>query len=263
MTPVVLIHGGPGDACDPAKGARMRLGRPVYQYDQLGCGKSDPVDLDTYRLDDFADELKGLLDHFGHDRYILVGASWGAGVICAFLKRYGMYRVAALVMPSPFLSSEIWYDDQVTNMKSVSETMYLRMMDFVNGRATVETYRDVMKEYYARFLFTRECNRPIAEAVACSDPNPVFKAMWGPNDMVCTGTLSDFDVTDVLPEITVPVLYMCGDSDEVTLPTMESYVESTPGSRLAVVPFAGHAVAFEQFDVYRTCIISFLSEVGL
>ena len=261
--PVVMVHGGPGDGCDPAKGSRMALKRPIYQYDQLGCGKSDSVDLEGYGEEDFASELAGLLEHFGHERYILIGASWGAGVICAYLKRYGMSKVAALVMPSPFLSSQIWYDDQVTNMKSVSETMYLRMMDFVHGRAPESTYSEIMAEYYARFLFTRECNKSIAQAVAASEPNPVFKALWGPNDMVCTGSLADFDVSDILPEITVPVLYMCGDSDEVTLPTMESYVESTPGSRLAVIPFAGHALAFEQFDLYRECIEVFLSEIGL
>ena len=264
QVPAVLIHGGPGDGCDPTKASRMALNRPVYQYDQIGCGQSDAVDdLSSLRAEDFADELDALLNSFGHQRYILIGASWGAGVICTYMKRYGMSKIAALVMPSPFICSQIWYEDQITNMNAVSDTMYLRMMEFVHGRAPRSTYTEVMTEYYARFLFARECNRPIAEAVASSEPNPVFKAMWGPNDMVCTGTLRDFDVTDVLPEIDVPVLYMCGDSDEVTLPTMESYVESTPGSRLAVIPFAGHALGFEQFELYRLNIVTFLSEIGL
>lgn len=47
--------------------------------------------------------------------------------------------------------------------------------------------------------------------------------MWGPDNTVCTGTLKDFDVTDTLPMIDVPVLYMCGDTDEVRISTLLDY----------------------------------------
>jgi len=262
--PVVFIHGGPGDGCDPAKLERMSLGRMMIVYDQLGCGKSDPIpDLSTWRAEDYADELDCLLTALGLEKVILIGASWGSGLICNYLMKYGMARVAGLVMPSPFLSSQIWYDDQVANMKAMSDTMYLRMMDYVHGRAPADTYAELMSDYYSRYLFARGCNREIAIAVANSEPNPVFKAMWGPNDMVCTGTLKDFDVTYILPEIDVPVLYMAGDSDEVRLETMAEYVESTPGSRLAVIPYAGHALGFEQPDLYRMTIVRFLEENDL
>ncbi len=261
--PAVFVHGGPGDGCDPLKGPKMDMGRRVYLYDQLGCGQSDPIPhLETWTADDYTEELKLFLDNIGEEKVILIGASWGAGLIMSYVAKYGLSKVACMVLPSPFFSSRIWYEDQITNMKSVSETMYLRMMDFVNGRAPPETYTEIMTEYYARFLFAREENRPIAKAVAEEGPNPVFRAMWGPNDMVCTGTLMDFDVTDALPTVDVPVLYMCGDSDEVTIPTMLEYRECTPGSRFAVVSCAGHAVGFEQFDCYRRNIISFLKEYG-
>ena len=53
--------------------------------------------------------------------------------------------------------------------------------------------------------------------------------MWGDDETYCTGTLKDFDVTDTLPRIDVPVLYMCGDSDELRVETMLDYARSTPG----------------------------------
>ena len=262
--PAVLVHGGPGDGCDPLKGPRMALGRPVYQYDQLGCGSSDPIpDPDSWTADDYAEELAEFLDGVGIGKCILIGASWGAGLICSYIASHGTSRIAALVLPSPFLSSEIWVDDMVTNLKSMSEGAYPRLMECIHGRGPEEDITKIMGEYNSRFLFSKPINREIALACASDGPNPVFAKMWGPNEMVCTGTLHDFDVTDVLPSIDVPVLYMCGDSDEVTIPTAMMYRDSTPGSALSIVQDAGHALSFEQFDIYRQCILSFLSDRGL
>ena len=262
--PAVLIHGGPGDGCDPAKGPRMGLGRPVYQYDQLGCGMSDPIpDPQAWTAEDYARELDVFLKKNDIGKCILIGASWGSGLICKYIEMFGTSRISALVLPSPFLSSEVWIDDMVTNLKSMDEDTYLRMMECVHGKRSDAEFRDILGEYYARFLFSKPCNREIAIESARQGPNPVFEAMWGPNEMVCTGTLRDFDVTDVLPMIDVPVLYMCGDSDQVTIPTAIMYRDSTPDSSLAVVPGAGHALSFEQFTIYRECILSFLSDRGL
>ena len=262
--PVVMVHGGPGDGCDPSKGPRMALGRPVYQYDQLGCGMSGPIpDIGSWTAKDYADELEAFLGHIGAEKYILIGASWGSGLICEYISLYGTSRVAALVLPSPYLSSEIWVEDMVTNLRNMSDDAYPRIMECVHGRGSESEYRSILGEYYAKYLFSKPCNREIAIASALEGPNPVFAAMWGEREIVCTGTLRDFDVTSVLPDIDVPVLYMCGDSDQVTVPTVISFRDSTPGSALTVVQNAGHALSFEQFEIYRQCIVSFIADTGL
>ena len=262
--PVVMVHGGPGDGCDPTKGERMLLGRPVFQYDQLGCGMSDPIkDLGSWTAADYADELDSFLVNTVKERCILVGASWGAGLICQYLYRYGSAKIAAVILISPYLSTEIWVEDMVSNLKDMSDDAYLKAMDYVHGRGSEESFRKLLGEYYAKYLFSKPCNREIAVASALEGPNPVFRKMWGECEMVCTGTLKDFDVTSVLPELNIPVLYMCGDSDQVTIPTMISYRNSTPGSSLSIVQNAGHALSFEQFDIYRQCILSFIGDLGL
>ena len=262
--PAVLVHGGPGDGCNPAKGERMALGRRIYMYDQLGCGMSSPIpDLSGWSAEDYADELSEFLEYIGEKKVVLIGASWGAGLIVTYLGKYGMTKVAATVLVSPFLSASWWRDDAFTNLKTLGEAQYLGVRAYLDGSAPRETYLKIMEEYYSEFLFTRDCNRDIAISAANSEPNEVYLAMCGPNDIECTGTLAEFDVTDVLPKISVPVLYMCGDSDEVTLPTMLAYVESTLNSRLSVIPYAGHAVSFEQFGLYRSAISAFLTENGL
>lgn len=81
--------------------------------------------------------------------------------------------------------------------------------------------------------------------------------------MATTGKLKGFDITPALGKLNVPVLFMCSDSDEVTVPRIVEYHDRVRGSRLSVVPNAGHVLALEQFELYRDSVIAFLSELGL
>ena len=86
--------------------------------------------------------------------------------------------------------------------------------------------------------------------------------MWGPNDLVCEGTMKDFDLTSDLQRIDVPVLFMCGDSDEVTIDTINEYVKMVKGSRLSVIPCAGHAIGKDQPTLYMDRMKAYLEENG-
>ncbi|AGI47768.1 putative hydrolases or acyltransferases (alpha/beta hydrolase superfamily) [Thermoplasmatales archaeon BRNA1] len=261
--PIVMVHGGPGDGCSPDKGEKMTVGHPVYMYDQLGCGESDPIpDIGKWGLDEYTSELREFIDGMGFDKVILIGASWGSALCVSYAKLTSCAKIVAMVLPSPYLSAEIWKDDSIKNVSEMSHTAYLQLMECLDAGDFGERYRAIMKDYYAKYLFTREVNRPIADAVAEAPLNDVFRALCGENDFECTGTLKGLDLTDYLPEIDVPVLFMCGDSDEVRMDTMQMYREYVPGSRLAVVPFAGHALSFEQFELYLSNILGFLIEIG-
>lgn len=261
--PVVFVHGGPGGECNPVKARRLKLAHPVYAYDQMGCGRSDPIkDLDGWGLDDYVAELSEFIDHIGSDKVILIGASWGAGLSVAYAESTGCSKIAAMVLPSPFVSSRRWADDQMKNLKAMSDGMYEGMRRCIRDNDLGPEFKRIMGEYYARYLFCRECFRDIAIANAEEPFSDVFLTLWGPNDMVCTGTLKDFDVVPGMKDISVPTLFMCGDSDEVTVETMLEYRGLVKGSRFAVIPYAGHVTAMEQFDLYRESIVAFLRENG-
>ncbi len=261
--PVVFVHGGPGGECNPSKARRMKLAHPVYSYDQMGCGRSDPIkDLENWTLEDYVAELSDFIDHIGSEKVILIGASWGAGLSAAYAESRGCGKIAAMVLPSPFVSSEKWAEDQMANLKAMGGDYYDMMQRCIRTGDLGPDFRRVMGEYYSRYLFCRECHREIAIANAEEPFSDVFLTMWGPNDMVCTGTLRDFDVIPGLKDISVPVLFMCGDSDEVTPETMLEYRNMVKGSRLAVIPYAGHVTAMEQFVLYRESIAAFLRENG-
>ncbi|EGD53602.1 alpha/beta fold hydrolase [Gordonia neofelifaecis] len=76
--PVVLVHGMGSDHSTWAPAVRMLRAtcRPTIAVDLRGHGRSDHAE--SYRLDDFADDLGRVVDDLGVDRFDLVGHSLGA-----------------------------------------------------------------------------------------------------------------------------------------------------------------------------------------
>ena len=93
--PVVLLHGGPGlyDYFDDLE-AMLADSFDVHRYDQRGSGRSERVL--PYEVATFVADLDALRAHWGHDRWTLVGHSWGAGLALAYAVEH-LDRVTALV----------------------------------------------------------------------------------------------------------------------------------------------------------------------
>jgi proline iminopeptidase len=262
--PALFIHGGPGGESNTERVRRLALDRPVYLYDQLGCGRSDPIpDLTKWCLNDYVEELRQVILTLKLKKVILVGASWGAGLAVSYAERYGCNGIAAMILPSPFLSSEKWTEDQRRNIESMPDEFVEAMDECIARKDYGDAYHKLMGDYNARFLFARPENAEIARQAAAEPYSDVALALWGPDENVCSGTLRDFDAEKDLWKVKTKVLLMCGDSDEVSLETMAIYRTRFIGSKLMVVPNAGHALAFEQPELYCAGIEAFLSQNGL
>lgn len=103
-TPAVVLHGGPGSGCagswpryfDPA---RYR----VVLFDQRNCGRSTPhasepdVDLSANTTHHLIADIERLREARGIERWLVLGASWGATLGFAYAERHPE-RVTALVL---------------------------------------------------------------------------------------------------------------------------------------------------------------------
>jgi pimeloyl-ACP methyl ester carboxylesterase len=82
-------------------------GHRVVLLDLLGHGRSDqPPQATRYRIDRYADQIVGLLDHLGLEQAVLGGLSLGANVSLFTAARYPE-RVRALVLEMPVLERAV------------------------------------------------------------------------------------------------------------------------------------------------------------
>ena len=93
--PLVWCHGGPGlwDYLGPVAAMTDDL-VTSYRYDQRGCGRSSGAGPHTLARNVF--DLKTLARHWGLDRFILAGHSWGAELALHYALEYPE-QVAGLV----------------------------------------------------------------------------------------------------------------------------------------------------------------------
>jgi len=79
-TPIIYLHGGPGSC---AKEWKKQLFNPrvhrVIFFDQRGCGKSTPYgSRENNTTQKLAEDITKIAEHFGIEKFILHGYSWGS-----------------------------------------------------------------------------------------------------------------------------------------------------------------------------------------
>jgi proline iminopeptidase len=105
--PVIFLHGGPGVGTLPGY---RRLFDPnlfhVYLFSQRGAYPSTPVgevqENDTWNL---VDDIEKIRVHFGIERWIVFGGSWGSTLALTYALKH-KERVLALVMRGIFLGRQ-------------------------------------------------------------------------------------------------------------------------------------------------------------
>ena len=104
--PVVFLHGGPGSGFRPEQKSLFDPARyRTVFYDQRGAGRSRPHrDLYANTTDHLVEDLETIRITMGHDRWIVVGGSWGATLALAYAERHPE-RVAGLVLRAVFLGT--------------------------------------------------------------------------------------------------------------------------------------------------------------
>jgi pimeloyl-ACP methyl ester carboxylesterase len=103
-TPVVLLHGFPESwHCWRFQiPALVEAGYRVIAPNMRGYGKSSkPGGVRAYRIDALADDIAGLMDHYGLEKAAVVGHDWGAAVTWHFGRRHPDRATCLTVLNCP------------------------------------------------------------------------------------------------------------------------------------------------------------------
>ena len=261
QTPLLVVHGVPGFLSIPDVLADFSDDRPVYFYDQLGSGNSDRADdKNDYSLEYFVSELNAVIQGLQLREVILLGLSWGCGLICAYMLDKQPQLVTALILSAPYLSTPLWEECAMENISSLPETMQKIIVEAEKNQEFGADYEIATGVYYGKYLCRLD---PWPDSVMASFGKlnmDVYLTMWGPSEFTVNGKLKQFDLMPRLHEIPVPVLLTCGDNDEAGVKMVKDFQMAFPLGSMAVIPGAAHLHHIEQPLIYKTIVSEFLKD---
>jgi non-heme chloroperoxidase len=206
--PIVFSHGWPlsADDWDTQMMFFLNHGYRVIAHDRRGHGRSTQTDT-GHDMDHYADDLAALTAHLDLKNAIHIGHSTGGGEVTRFLARHGESRVAKGVLISSVPPLMV---KTASNPGGLPKQVF---DDFQTQVATnrAQFYRDVASGPFYGF------NRPGAKASEGIIQNWWRQGMMGSAKAHYDGIVafSQTDFTDDLKKITVPVLVMHGEDDQI------------------------------------------------
>ncbi|OPY92220.1 MAG: Proline iminopeptidase [Syntrophaceae bacterium PtaU1.Bin231] len=260
--PVLVLHGGPGFLSMSEGLEPLWEDRPVFFYDQLGCGRSDrAADREFYSVDRYVAELAEVRAALKLDEMHLMGFSWGCALACAYMLDRRPRGVKGIVLCAPYLSSPAWDADQRRNIAAMPPGIRRAIEAGEAAGDFGEAYQHAMMAYYRKHLcLLSPWPDFVQEAFSRLNPE-VYNTMWGASEFTITGKLKDYDLTPRLPEISTPVLLTCGDRDEAGVKTVKDFQQLFPDARMAVLPQASHLHHLERPAIFNAVVKDFLRDV--
>lgn len=230
--PVLLIHGLADDhrAWRHVAG-RLMLDHRVILYDLRGHGESS-LGAASGRLEQLADDLRGLCDALRIDRAVLAGFSLGGTVAMRVaIDAPDLVAALALVATSSRVgrAAQAWYLERAAMVDEHDERLRATL-----DQDTAEVYRQRPQEIDAGLLIRRASTRdPRGYANAC-------RAM---------AALRERPLDDELGRIAAPTVILAGEHDQHCPPRAAEMIASRiSGAGLQTLTGAGHALPVERPD---------------
>ena len=214
--PIVFSHGWPlsADDWDSQMLFFLKQGYRVIAHDRRGHGRSTQTG-DGHDMDHYADDLAALTAHLDLHDAIHVGHSTGGGEVAHYLARHGESRAARGVLISAVPPIMVQTPANPGGLpKKVFDDIQVQVATNRSG-----FYRDLPSTAFYNF------NRPGVEPNEAIIQNWWRQGMMGGAKAHYDGVVafSQTDFTEDLKKITVPVLVMHGDDDQVV-----PYADSAP-----------------------------------
>src|SRR5690242_8086122 len=251
--PIVFSHGWPlsSDDWDTQMMFFLLHGYRVIAHDRRGHGRSTQTS-DGHDMDHYADDMAAVTAHLDLHDAIHVGHSTGGGEVVRYIARHGESRVAKAVLISSVPPLMVQTDANPGGLpKEVFDGFQVQV---ATNRSRF--YRDLAAGPFYGF------NRPGAQSSEAIIENWWRQGMMGGAKAHYDGIVafSQTDFTEDLKKITVPVLVMHGDDDQIV-----PYADSGPLSAKLVrngtlKTYKGfpHGMPTTQADTINNDLLAFL-----
>jgi non-heme chloroperoxidase len=251
--PIVFSHGWPlsGDDWDAQMIFFLNHGFRVIAHDRRGHGRSSQTG-GGHDMDHYAADLAALTAHLDLKNAVHVGHSTGGGEVVAYIGRHGESRVAKAAIISAVPPLMVKTDANLLGLpKAVFDDLQAQL-----AANRSKFYRDLPEGPFYGF------NRPGVKAVEATIANWWRQGMMGGAKAHYDGIVafSQTDFTDDLKKITVPVLVMHSEDDQIV-----PYAASGPQSakllkngRLITYKDFPHGMPTTQAETINADLLAFI-----
>ena len=249
---LLLLHGGPGFDHSGFKPDFVQLTDVVQiiYLDQRGCGRSDRGPINSWKLDQWATDIRSFCDALNIQQPIVMGQSFGGCVALAYAIRYPDH-------PSKLIVSSALVQPVGARSFGIFERLGGRAARDAAVAFWTNPGPNTRKDYFAHCmpLYTRRPMPP--EFVARSVRNPEVA------DFFFSGELKTLNLLPQLSSIRCPTLVTGGEDDPVTtINDAEDIAAAIPANLVRFERFAGagHGVYRDRpeefFRILREFMIS-------
>jgi pimeloyl-ACP methyl ester carboxylesterase len=238
--PLVLLHGiGSGAASWVQQFEALSETRRVLAWDAPGYGASTSVEADSPAASDYATVLKEWLDALGIERCVLLGHSLGAIIAGAFAVT-NPQRVAGLLLLSPAGG----YGASPAEVRETKRDQRLAMLKELGPQGLAEKRSTNMLSTHA----SDEARAWVRWNMSRVIPQGYAQA---------THLLANADLASDLSRHKGRISVAVGADDTITPPEVCERLALAAGTKLQVVPRAGHAGYIEAPAAYTAIIDTF------
>ncbi|HAS1033240.1 TPA: alpha/beta hydrolase [Enterobacter cloacae] len=251
---IFFHHGWPlsSDDWDAQMLFFVNKGFRVVAHDRRGHGRSDQV-WDGHDMDHYADDVAAVVEHLGVQGAMHVGHSTGGGEVVRYIARHGEDKVskAVLISAVPPLMMKTESNPQGTP-KSVFDDFQAQL-----AANRPQFYYDVPAGPFYGF------NRPGAKPSEAVIYNWYRQGMMGSAKAHYDGIVafSQTDFTEDLKGISIPVLVIHGDDDQV-VPYADSgamSVKLVQNGTLHTYKGAPHGIPTTHADQVNADLLAFIN----
>lgn len=253
--PLLLVHGFTGAKEDftPWLDALAAAGWHAVAADLRGHGASSkPAAEDAYSFQLMADDMLGLTDALGWERFVLLGHSMG-GMIAQFMACSAPGRLDGLVL----------MDTSHRALDNLDPVLVEAAVSIVRNDG-MDALAAILAEQQGP-LDTAANQRLLAEEPGYAEfcdgkfraTSPAMYAAMAPAFVTAADRL---DGLRALPS-DLPVLVIVGEQDAPFRRPSEQLADSVGTATLAVIPDAGHCPQFENSEYWWAALAAFLATV--
>lgn len=268
---VVVIHGGPG--------AGMHTVIPMMQplaesftlifYDQRGGGLSTlPEDTTRLQPHHFVEDLEAVRKHFSLDRMNVITHSFGSILVAEYAKKHPdhLNRMVFHGSTGPDRSEAgKYYRAQAAAARQSPDTALSNragelLQSLLKGTASNPVKACRKYEEISRQLITARGDSTIYRGTTCNAPPEAVRYYYRYTAQLAPRYFGDWNYTDDLKEISVPLLVIYGEQDTLGIPMQQQWVDAVNNGKLLLIPDAGKGALTDNPEVAVSAVEAFFRE---